>query len=188
MQKHLAFDEKNGTETNQKINSILGSHNVESKSEKEFLNHCVELGVEPANKQREYWLINTKGIVVEKEHPHDIESDHPDELSKYIEGKSKKVSINKYERDRKARIICIKHYGCKCVVCGFSFEVVYGGVGKDFIHVHHLVPISTIGEEYHLDPVNDLRPVCPNCHAMLHKSDPPFSIEELSSLIVENKP
>ena len=76
MQKHLAFDEKTGTKTNQKINSILGSHNVESKSEKEFLNHCVELGVEPANKQREYWLINTKGIVVEKEHPHDIESDH----------------------------------------------------------------------------------------------------------------
>lgn len=187
IQKHLAFDEKTGTRTNQVINSILGRHDVESNSEKDFLSHCVKHAIEPANKQREYWIVNFDGTLPEKLHSHDIESDHPTELTSYIEGRSYKISVNKYERDRSARSKCIEHYGCVCAVCDFSFEDIYGSVGNDFIHVHHLVPIATIGKEYKLDPVNDLIPVCPNCHAMLHKSDPPFSIEELHSLIDKNK-
>ena len=61
------------------------------------------------------------------------------------------------------------------------FESIYGDIGKHFIHVHHIIPLSSIDETYILDPVKDLRPVCPNCHAMLHKRVPPFSIDELSS-------
>jgi len=34
--------------------------------------------------------------------------------------------------------------------------------------VHHLVPISKIGKKYRVDPIKDLRPVCPNCHAVIH--------------------
>lgn len=45
------------------------------------------------------------------------------------------------------------------------FTDMYGDIGKDFIHVHHLL----IGEEYVVDHIKDLRPVCPNCHAMLDK-------------------
>jgi 5-methylcytosine-specific restriction protein A len=188
MQKHLAFRSKTGTKTNQKINSILGRHQINHESEKAFLNYCSEHGVEPANKPREYWVIDFDGVLFENSHPHDTDSDHPDELNEYIEGKSKKVTVNKYERDTKAREKCIQHYGYQCSVCKFSFKNMYGGIGEEFIHVHHLTPISAIGKQYKIDPVNDLRPVCPNCHAMLHKSDPPFSIEELKSLINENRP
>ena len=62
-------------------------------------------------------------------------------------------------------------------------EKTYGEIGKNFIHIHHLVKISDIKEEYMIDPIEDLRPVCPNCHAMLHKKEPPFTIEELKGML-----
>ena len=87
----------------------------------------------------------------------------------YKEGSTMQVTINKYERNREAREKCIKVNGCYCNICGFNFEEIYGEVGKNFIHVHHLVPLSEIGESYIINPIEDLIPVCPNCHAMLHK-------------------
>jgi 5-methylcytosine-specific restriction protein A len=66
-------------------------------------------------------------------------------------------------------------------VCGFNFQSRYGKIGKDFIHVHHLKPLSLIDGEYELDPVANLRPVCPNCHAMLHRGKRVLSIKELKS-------
>jgi len=102
----------------------------------------------------------------------------------YSEGDSNVVNANRYERNRKARQACIAHYGVACQVCGFDFEEVYGPeFGAGYIHVHHLIEISSIGEEYKVDPVADLRPVCPNCHAMLHRRRPAFSIKEFSDLM-----
>jgi 5-methylcytosine-specific restriction protein A len=100
-----------------------------------------------------------------------------------FEGAKKTVIVNAYERNSKARELCIKHYGTICIVCDFDFEQKFGEHGKGFIHVHHLTPISEIGEHYEVDPVKDLRPVCPNCHAMLHKVEPSLTIEELKSMI-----
>lgn len=105
----------------------------------------------------------------------------PDEV--YAEGSVKKVAVNKYERDRKARAASIKHNGHCCLVCGINFALVYGAIGEEFIHVHHLIPLSEIGKSYKVNPKNDLKPVCPNCHAMLHKRSPPFTIEELRQII-----
>ena len=95
------------------------------------------------------------------------------------EGSVKRVTVNSYERSVKARRICLELYGYNCVVCGFNFEEVFGELGKGFIHVHHLKELSSIGEEYVVDPKIDLRPVCPNCHAMLHKGESLLTIEEL---------
>lgn len=105
------------------------------------------------------------------------------ELDNYYEGAIKQIKINRYERDLAARNKCIKHYGLNCYVCRFNFEDKYGSIGKEFIHVHHLKPLSEIGCEYELDPIQDLRPVCPNCHAMIHRKRPPYSIEEISKLL-----
>ncbi len=99
------------------------------------------------------------------------------------EGAVNKIFVNHYERDKQARTKCIEHYGCRCAVCGFDFEKVYGPIGRDKIHVHHLVPLSTIRKEYEIDPVRDLRPVCPNCHLILHSKREPFTIEEMRGMI-----
>ena len=67
-----------------------------------------------------------------------------------------------------------------------DFKEVYGSEAEGLIHVHHLVPVSKIGqmgEDYEFDPIRDLRPLCPNCHAVAHRKEPPFTIEELVSLI-----
>jgi 5-methylcytosine-specific restriction protein A len=108
---------------------------------------------------------------------------YPDELDKsetLFEGIKKTVLVNSYERNQIARNKCIQHYGVQCVVCGFDFEKVYGDIGKGFIHVHHLIQLSDIGQGYEVNPVKDLRPVCPNCHAMLHTKNPPYTIDELT--------
>ncbi len=101
----------------------------------------------------------------------------------YREGRTTYVHAVVYERDRKAREACISHYGCKCAVCGFDFEKTYGDIGRDFIEVHHIVPIHERGGEYTVDPIKDLRPLCSNCHSMIHRRNPVYSIEELKALI-----
>ncbi|MCR4293388.1 MAG: HNH endonuclease [Candidatus Kuenenia sp.] len=111
----------------------------------------------------------------------------PNELEpgkKYVEGAKKQVRVNAYERDSKARKACLGHHGYNCAVCGFNFQARYGEIGKDFIHVHHLKPLALTDGQYELDPVADLRPVCPNCHAMLHRGEDVFSIEELHASLI----
>jgi 5-methylcytosine-specific restriction enzyme A len=105
------------------------------------------------------------------------ELDNPDET--LFEGIKKTVLVNSYERNPIARKKCIEHYGVQCVVCNCDFEKMNGDIGKGFIHVHHLTQLSDIGQGYEVDPVKDLRPVCPNCHAMLHKKNPPYTIDEI---------
>jgi 5-methylcytosine-specific restriction protein A len=97
----------------------------------------------------------------------------------FIEGASRTVLVNAYERDADARRACIEHFGCRCAVCDLSFEERYGADHAGFIHVHHLVPLSAIRAEYRVDPTKDLRPVCPNCHAVIHSTTPPLSLDQV---------
>lgn len=99
--------------------------------------------------------------------------DYPDEADtnnpRFYEGAKQSVVVNKYERSAAAREACIQKHGVNCQICAMNFEKTYGSFAKDFIHVHHIVPISQIDSNYQIDPEKDLIPVCPNCHAMLHK-------------------
>ncbi|MBF2077835.1 MAG: HNH endonuclease [Synechococcales cyanobacterium T60_A2020_003] len=61
------------------------------------------------------------------------------------------------------------------------FEEKFGSSAQGFIQVHHLKPLSEIQVEYEVDPIADLRPVCPNCHAMIHLGGKTRSIEEVQS-------
>jgi len=102
--------------------------------------------------------------------------------SSYLEGSTKQVILNTYERNPKAREKCLRHFGYNCAICNFNFKQTFGPLGDKFIHVHHLTPLSRKGGQYKLDPIRDLRPVCPNCHAMIHKRKPAFTITEVGKL------
>lgn len=104
---------------------------------------------------------------------------------KVSEGSKSQVTVNRYERSAVARRHCIKYHGTKCSICGFDFMVVYGTIGDGFIHVHHLIELSIISKDYEVNPIKDLRPVCANCHAMLHRKSPAYSIEELQQIIAQ---
>jgi hypothetical protein len=109
---------------------------------------------------------------------------YPDEISKELfEGAKQQVVVNIFERDKNARRACLEEYGYSCFVCNFNFEHTFGSIGKNFIHVHHIKPLSEINKEYKVNPTKDLIPVCPNCHAMLHKKTPAYSLEELKAII-----
>ncbi|MGM9470805.1 HNH endonuclease [Pseudarthrobacter sp. YS3] len=94
------------------------------------------------------------------------------------------INVNRYERDRDARRVCLAFHGTSCAVCGFSFEAAFGGIGQGFIQVHHVVPASQLGGAYQLDPVADLVPLCANCHAMAHRGvSTPRTVSELRAVI-----
>ncbi len=106
-----------------------------------------------------------------------------DDAQELKEGAVSYVVLNKYERNPKARAECIAAHGAVCAVCGMEFEKVYGPEFAGIIEVHHIVPISKIGREYVVDPVNDLVPVCSNCHTALHhKKDGVYTVEELIAM------
>jgi 5-methylcytosine-specific restriction protein A len=106
---------------------------------------------------------------------------------RFSEGHATRVSVNAYERNPQARQACMAHYGACCYVCHMDFGERYGPTVEGFIHVHHLCPLSAIGEAYEVDPVADLRPVCPNCHAVIHSRKPPYSMEEVRRMLAAGK-
>lgn len=103
------------------------------------------------------------------------------------EGTQKESTVNRYVRSQTARNKCIKHYGYKCFICGIVLEDVYGETAREFIHVHHIQQISEVGIEHEVKPIRDLRPICPNCHAIIHRKSPAFTIEEVMQMIERTK-
>lgn len=106
-----------------------------------------------------------------------------------FEGMKKQITVNKYERSSIARAKCIECHGYICATCKFDFEKEYGEIGREFIHVHHVRPISSIGKSYRIDYEKDLIPICPNCHAMLHRklNGKELSIDELRELVAARR-
>lgn len=99
------------------------------------------------------------------------------------EGACSTVMVNRYERSPVNRAACIAAHGAKCKVCDFDFGAVYGPLAHGYIEVHHRIPVSKMGKSYLVDPVNDLIPLCANCHAVVHRSDPPIEPESLRLII-----
>lgn len=92
-----------------------------------------------------------------------------------------------YERNSELRATAIRLHKTTCKACGFNFANVYGEHGKDYIEVHHLVPISTYIEPKTINPATDLTVLCSNCHRMIHrKKDRPLSVDDLIKIIKKN--
>lgn len=158
-----------GKDTTREINKIFHKTCVyDNKLEKEYLSFCSKIGAKPKNMRdihRKYWLLKDVDI-------------------KLYEGGVQQVSLNKYERNPAARQRCIEKFGTSCYVCGLNFGTLYGKIGVGFIHVHHIIPLSQQKDVHVVDEAN-LIPVCPNCHAMLHRGN--VSVEDLQEIIHQNK-
>jgi len=108
---------------------------------------------------------------------------HADEVLGYPEGAVSKVLVNRYERDPRNRREAIAIHGKSCLACNFNFHEKYGELGDEYIVVHHTVPVSQMGNDYLVDPAKDLVTLCANCHAMVHRHNPPISVADLRKIL-----
>lgn len=104
----------------------------------------------------------------------------------YPEGALKNVQTNRYERDRRNRAAAIAIHGTTCKGCGLEMSTRYGPVAAGFIEIHHVTPVSQLKAGYVIDPMRDLVPLCPNCHAVAHRRNPPLTVGEIESLLNEH--
>jgi 5-methylcytosine-specific restriction protein A len=137
-------------------------------------------------------IIKIKSII-ENTVKNEIEEANDDLLFK--EGKQSSHNISYAMRNNDARKKCLEYYfpnneHYKCQICTFDFEDFYGELGKKYIIVHHKKSITLVAREigeHEINPRIDLIPVCPNCHSMIHKRNPPYDIEEIKEKIIISK-
>jgi 5-methylcytosine-specific restriction protein A len=107
----------------------------------------------------------------------DEDADLRDEFA--VEGSHTYRWTSRYERSRANRAIAILLHGTECCVCGFDFGASYGQLGEGFVEIHHLTPVSQMAAPRPVDPTTELRPLCSNCHRMVHRKNPPIHPDEL---------
>jgi len=164
-----------GTDTDRILTRLLGNAKEDDSIENCYIEFCRSLYISPSKKrQRKYWIFTNSLL---------------ENTTSYKEGELSLKIHKQRERNRKAREQCIAFKGIKCCICGIEFEKVYGNLGKGFIQVHHITPISEDNKKHIIDPIKDLVPVCPNCHAMLHhgKCGKVLTVEKLKQIIENNK-
>ena len=72
----------------------------------------------------------------------------------------------------------------------FDFQKIYGDIafnkqGEAYIEAHHLTPLSDLPEgksiQYNIN--DDFRVLCANCHKMVHRKNPQYTIDELKKFM-----
>ena len=133
------------------------------------------------------WNIDVTGVAGEFTFgvlpPPLVPKEAPTVTAPLFEGATRALELTTYERNEVARRLCLAHYGLRCQACGMSFEERYGTIGADLIHVHHVVPLAARQGEYEVDPIRDLVPLCANCHQVVHRRAPPYSVGEVRNAL-----
>lgn len=116
----------------------------------------------------------------------------PEELSTedeslVTEGAVHRINVNAYERSAEARQACLKERGFRCSACDTLLEEIYGEAASRLIHVHHLVPLSSIRRTYIVNGKEDLIPVCLNCHAVIHRRNPPYTVNDVREMLKQRR-
>jgi 5-methylcytosine-specific restriction enzyme A len=164
-----------------------------SVANSEVVEFCSVFGRSRQEEQAIYRKIFNSSYLVaiaSKYSPDQTDFRFPEEIlaGSLLEGATWTVEVNAFERNPEARRRCIEAHGTSCVVCNFSFGNMYGDFARDFIHVHHLNPLAAQQNEHEIDPIHDLRPVCPNCHAVIHMRNGCLSIDEAKAMLCTGTP
>jgi hypothetical protein len=101
----------------------------------------------------------------------------------YVEGQ--RLSAERYFFARNPNLVrdAKAAHGKECQVCQFDFEDQFGSVGKDFIEAHHLDPLSERSESEWTEElrtsIDQIAVLCSNCHRIVHRRRPAYSLEEI---------
>jgi hypothetical protein len=104
----------------------------------------------------------------------------------FDEGERYRREVNFFRRNPSLRAAAIAAHGCRCSVCGFDFTVHYGALGEAYIEIHHLRPLAErrelIAGVALETTVDDVAPLCANCHRMAHRERPAVPIDRLKEI------
>ena len=98
------------------------------------------------------------------------------EPEKAEEGISKERVYLSKNRNKKLADDRKKMDGYKCTACDFKLKV----NEYHIIDCHHLFPIAMGERETTID---DLVSLCPTCHRIAHRRNPPFSLDEIREVL-----
>lgn len=103
--------------------------------------------------------------------PTRVELEAPEKVIRksYLEGQKKERVLELISRNYRLAIEAKKKWGLDCQICGFNFEKTYGPLGREFIEVHHLRQLARQDGKGSKITVEDVRPVCSNCHSIIHR-------------------
>jgi 5-methylcytosine-specific restriction enzyme A len=110
--------------------------------------------------------------------------DNNPEIQGEVEGRVVEMTMKLRERSRRNRLLCLAVHGHICSVCKFDPVSVYGSDDGRILEVHHIEPLSESTKPRVYDPVNDLIPLCPNCHRAIHRRIPAYTPDELKSRLL----
>jgi hypothetical protein len=132
-------------------------------------------------------LLPVVGLLLESEESGDLLENDAAAQRWDVEGRRLQGTYSRYERSRRNRAACLAYRGLDCMACGINVEKVYGSVAAGFIHVHHIERVSDMEKPREINPLVDLVPLCPTCHAVAHLRVPPIPIDELQRLILQSE-
>lgn len=177
--QHDENESKHGTDTNNRIKKLLGhAPQKDARLDENYKGFCQSLGFVPSDKgsfgnTRRYWKLGVAATIAAR---------GEDLSSVVVEGKKKRVYSTRYERHALLRKQAIKLHGTTCFICEIKLSDLYGSVANGFIHIHHRKPLSETGET-RVDPRTDLIPLCPTCHAIVHRNGKLLSVNEVRRLL-----
>jgi len=113
--------------------------------------------------------------------PENLKNQDLEERKKYRRHRSIERNPNTSKEVKKIR-------GYVCEACNFDFKKFYGDLslnkkGETYIEAHHLTPLSNLpeGKALKFNAKEGFRVLCANCHRMVHRKNPPYTIEELKA-------
>ena len=105
------------------------------------------------------------------------------------EGQLMTRSVEYRTRSRELRNTAVEYYSesgrIRCLACYFEFARAYQAIGEGVIQIHHIKPVSFMRGEplSREDALANVRPLCANCHQMVHTKTPPIPICDLRSMV-----
>ena len=103
----------------------------------------------------------------------------------FAEGERFQRESSFFRRNPGLRQAAIERFGLGCVACKIEFGEIYGAAGDGYIEIHHLNPLAerkdiALGVPK-MTSVDDVVPLCANCHRVVHRQQPVMSIAKLKS-------
>lgn len=128
-------------------------------------------------------LRETAGIVASTAQPDVASQTAKATIQEFAEGERSRREAAFFKRNPALRAAAIAKHGLHCQGCERSLAELYGALGEGYIEIHHLDPLAerpvAQGAELRVTTVDDVAPLCANCHRMVHRSRPAMSLVDL---------